>query len=380
MAVLPTLSQLLAPNESAVTDPTEIAQLLSELANHLGVKAIGLRWPLENTARFAISANTVTLSPSTVAELRRGLTTVSEQEERSRLFAPLSLSGRPPGAVFLEQPKGETWNDQDRELALFLGRLLGRCAFLSHREEMGVDQDRLLMRLSDGAVIAGRMAHDFDNILTGLLGFADLSASMVPVGSQPHKYLAEITKAAQRGVIFTEQLHQLSRSGQVRPRRGNISQAITKEETRLREHLPPTIRLEKSIPDGLPDVGIEPEPLSQILGHLMGNAVEACAKGGTVRVEAGPTDLSVPDVDGMLGSISPGPAVAVTVIDTGSGMKPEVFARIFVEPFFTTKVRHRGLGLAIVYRLLRAHRGGIRIDTAEGEGTRVKVALPLARF
>jgi signal transduction histidine kinase len=91
-------------------------------------------------------------------------------------------------------------------------------------------------------------------------------------------------------------------------------------------------------------------------------------------------ELSEAEARGYLGKVAPGPHVLVTVSDTGSGIKPEVRRRLFVEPFFTTKVRHRGLGLAIVCRTLCTHRGGIQIDSVSppGSGTCVRIALPLS--
>lgn len=86
------------------------------------------------------------------------------------------------------------------------------------------------------------------------------------------------------------------------------------------------------------------------------------------------------DALGFLGQVGPGAHIEITVQDAGPGIKPEHRAKLFAEPFFTTKVRHRGLGLAVVYRSLFAHRGGIRIDAAAppATGTGVRIVIPLA--
>ena len=94
----------------------------------------------------------------------------------------------------------------------------------------------------------------------------------------------------------------------------------------------------------------------------MENAVEACPQGGLVRVAAKPVELSEADAKIFLGKAGIGAHLQISVTDTGIGIKPEVRRRLFAEPFHTTKVRHRGLGLAIVYRILCSHRGGIQID------------------
>ncbi len=117
-----------------------------------------------------------------------------------------------------------------------------------------------------------------------------------------------------------------------------------------------------------------------VLGHLMENAIEACPQGGVVRVTARTVELSDADAKTYLGKPVGGSHLLVTITDSGIGIKPDVRRRLLVEPFFTTKVRHRGLGLAIAYRILCAHRGGIQIDAvpAPGTGTQVRVVLPLA--
>jgi len=229
-------------------------------------------------------------------------------------------------------------------------------------------------------VIAGRMAHDFDNILTGIIGFSDLAQPMLQPGSQAAAFVAEIAKVGQRGILFTQQLHQLSRSGQMKPNPGVISTAAAKEELRLKPHMSPNLRVEKDLPASLGPVAVEGAPLQAVIGHLLENAVEACPQGGVIRIVARPMELSEAEAKTYLGRPGGGNHVLVTITDSGLGMKPEVRRRLLVEPFFTTKVRHRGLGLAIAYRILCAHRGGMQIDSvpAPGTGTQVRVVLPLA--
>src|SRR5205814_5962368 len=152
-----------------------------------------------------------------------------------------------------------------------------------------VDPERLAQRLADASVIAGRMAHDFDNILTGIMGFADLAGPMLPVGSQPASFVAEIGKVGQRGIQFTQQLHQLSHGGKVKPTPGSVSAAVAKEEARLRPLQPPGVRLTKDLPPTLPAVAVEAIPLQAVLGHLIANAGEACPPGrlGSVAARQG---------------------------------------------------------------------------------------------
>jgi signal transduction histidine kinase len=120
--------------------------------------------------------------------------------------------------------------------------------------------------------------------------------------------------------------------------------------------------------------------LGVVFGHLLENAVEAVPAGGPVTVTAGVVELGDSDARSYLGRAEAGPHVAVSVRDRGPGIKPDVRPKLFAEPFFTTKVRHRGLGLAIAFRTLAAHRGGIRIEPADGgPGVLARVVLPLAK-
>src|SRR5207244_7387251 len=89
-------------------------------------------------------------------------------------------------------------------------------------------------------------------------------------------------------------------------------------------------------------------------------------------------DLSEADCQEMLGNAAPGPHVEVTVTDTGSGLSPEVRGRLFRELFHSTKMRHRGLGLAVVYGVLQTYRGGIRFGPDPAQGTAVRLFLPTA--
>lgn len=202
----------------------------------------------------------------------------------------------------------------------------------------------------------------------------------MPVNSQPAKFLAEIGKVGHRGIQFTQQLHQLSRSGQVKPQPGQLAQCVAKEDARLRAAAPNGPQLRIDIPTACGLVSLDNAPLTALVGHILENAVEASPPHATVRVSARPVELSVAEARSYIGRASAGPQIELMVQDAGPGIKPEVRAKLFAEPFFTTKVRHRGLGLAIVFRTLHAHGGGIRIDPVPPPetGTVVRVVLPAA--
>lgn len=320
--------------------------------------------------------------PDALRRLKGGEATVlySVPNTAGRVFAAVQPAGRPAGVLWAEKTAGQPWADAERAYLALTARTVERSPAIAAVAGPVIDPDRLYQRLGDAAVIAGRMAHDFDNLLQGIVGFSDLSVPLLSPGSQAAKYVGEIAKVGQRGIVFTQQLHHLSRSGQVKPNPAAVSLAVTKEELRLKPAVPPGVRIEKDVPGTLPAVAVEAGALQSVIGHLLENAVEACPQGGVVRVAARAVELTDADARTYLGRVGVGGYLQITVSDTGSGIKPEVRRRLFVDPFFTTKVRHRGLGLAIAYRVLCSHRGGIQIESVPlpGTGTQVRVVLPLA--
>jgi signal transduction histidine kinase len=388
-----TLSAALAfvPNWWQETaDPAAFDGLLVGWARACGWRACGMVWPADQAPSVVrtIQAGVLTDAapppevPDAVRRIRGGEPTVlySVPNSTGRVFAAVQPAGRTLGLIWAERHTGQAWSETERAYLALVARTMERSPVLSALLGPVLEPEKLFRRLGDAAVIAGRMAHDFDNILTGIIGFSDLALPMLQAGSQPANFVVEIGKVGQRGIQFTQQLHQLSRSGQAKPNPASLNAAVAKEEARLRVAAGPNVRIEKDLPAGLPLVAIEAGPLQMVVGHLLENAVEACPQGGLVRVTARQVDLSESDARGYLGLPTVGPHLLVTVLDTGIGMKPEVRSRLFAEPFFTTKVRHRGLGLAIVYRVLCVHRGGIQFDPvpAPGTGTQVRVVLPLA--
>lgn len=374
---------------SDAASPDALDGLLTGWVRASGWRSAGLVWPAEANPTVAVVARAdgaveAVAPPAELADLVRTMksgppTAVWQVPNSSgRLYTLIQPSGRPVGAVWAERAAAEPWAEADRNYLVLAARLIERSAALAGKIGPVIDSERLNQRLNDAAVIAGRMAHDFDNVLTGIIGFADLSAPLVATLPQPAKFVAEISKVGQRGIVFTQQLHQLSRAGQVKPLPGGIAAAVAKEEARLRPAMPSGLQVVTDLPAGLSAVGMDPGPLGTVLGHLIENAADASPPNGRVVVSAQAVELSVADARTYLGRVGPGTHIEVTVRDAGSGIKPEVRAKLFAEPFYTTKVRHRGLGLAVVYRTLYAHHGGIRVDPVPppDAGTVVRVVIP----
>jgi CheY-like chemotaxis protein len=233
-------------------------------------------------------------------------------------------------------------------------------------------------RLEDAAVVARRLAHDFGNILTGILGFSELALKQVPPDSPVFRFMEEVRRAAEEGAQLTHLLRIFGCRRAVSSQTGSLAVAAAAEADRLRAALRPEIQVRVSVPVNLPPVTVSDELLRMVLGQLLENAREALPGPGVIGLSARAAQLSDSECVDLLGSIEPGPCVEVCVTDTGPGLSPEARRQLFAQPFFSTKPRHRGLGLAVVFGVLRAHRGGFRLDAAPGGGTCVRLYLPPA--
>jgi len=250
----------------------------------------------------------------------------------------------------------------------------------SEIERFATDLDpiRLQHRMQDAGLMSGRVAHAFDNILTGILGFAELTMSQTEARSPVRPFLEEVLRAAQHGVEFTQQLHMFSRCATLTHGPTDLACVAADEEARLRSAVGPGVTLHFAVPADLPPVALEPDMVRQILAHLLDNAREALPGKGIITLQAQRGELRDTLPGELLGQPVLGPCVEVIVADTGPGLTAEARRRLFQEPFFTTKPRHRGLGLAVVYRILQAHRGCFRLESCPGQGTAVHLFLPLA--
>jgi CheY-like chemotaxis protein len=233
-------------------------------------------------------------------------------------------------------------------------------------------------RLEQTVEVVQKLAHDFGNILTSILGFTELALDQLHPEDLVHGHLQEVQRAAEQGARLTNQLRLFSRRGASQPRATPLATALTVEAERLRPAWPAGIRLETDLSADLPPVALESELLAQVLGALLANAREAIADDGVVTVSARPDELPAEGARNLFGDPVPGRCVRVEVRDTGSGLSPEARAGMLRSPFFTTRAKHRGLGLALVYGVLRSHRGGFRLDPGPGEGTVVTLYLPAA--
>lgn len=297
------------------------------------------------------------------------------------LLAASSPAGLPGWLLWVEDAGRARWSGE--EGGALAADALGRGLLAAERRPGWAAQlERLARRqqLEAAARVTRRIAHDFGNVLTGILGFSDLSLAEVEDNGKPlHKFLTELHHSAQNGARFVERLRQFAHHGGNPRAAAPLGPALAREEARLRQLGNAAPRLLASVPDDLPPLAINGDDLARVLEILVENAREASRPGGEpIRVTARLAALSAEDCLDFYGDPRPGPHVEVNVCDGGTGLSADAEGRLFGELFYTSKSRRRGLGLAAAYGILRGHRGGLCLANRPEGGVRARVVVPVA--
>ena len=224
--------------------------------------------------------------------------------------------------------------------------------------------------------LAAGVAHDFNNLVTAIRGYADLLGEQVAEGDPRSDDLREITRAADRAAQLTRQLLVFSRR-QVREFADvDVDVILTDVERMLRRLIGEDIEFVVTTGGGGARVRADEGQLEQVIVNLAVNARDAMPDGG--RLEIGSTRVTLDDSEAAPLELAAGPFLQLRVRDSGTGMEPDVAQRVF-EPFFTTKGpgKGTGLGLSTVYGIIKQSGGSVRLDTEPGRGTTFDVLLPI---
>jgi two-component system cell cycle sensor histidine kinase/response regulator CckA len=296
----------------------------------------------------------------------------------------LVLSGQPHRAVFRRRIAGEEriidttktpiHDDQGQVIGL-----LGVSRDISERNRAQELHEQLLhsQKLESIGLLAGGVAHDFNNILTAIFGNAELAMAELELAGLPPgpvlSHLQQIERSAERASGLTRQLLAFSRRQVSNPQLLDFDQTIRELEKMLHRLVTEDIQLSTQLDAGC-TVHLDPGQLEQVVVNLVVNAGDAMPSGGQLRVHTRVREVGESE---SLGELQAGDYAELIVEDSGQGIATDVQDRVF-DPFFTTKApgKGTGLGLSTVYGIVRQSGGHIRLESEAGQGTRVHVLFP----
>jgi PAS domain S-box-containing protein len=240
------------------------------------------------------------------------------------------------------------------------------------------DRRREAQSLSTAGRLAGGIAHDFNNHLTAITGYSGLALVNLEEHNPVRNDIEEIKRASDRGAAITRQLLTFSGNHPRNMQPVNLNDAVRRVERLVRVMAGENIHLDLSLENDLPLTLADLQLIEECIMHLVANAKEAMPHGGTLQIQTGLRSLNRTRLDAHP-PIGPGEFVTLSVVDTGSGIPPEALPHIF-EPFYTTKLSpvSNGMGLAMVYGIVRQSEGAIVVHSAPKYGSTFRIFLPLA--
>ena len=247
---------------------------------------------------------------------------------------------------------------------------------LSERDELQ-SQLRQAQKMEAVGTLAGGVAHDFNNLLQGIQGYTQLLLMDKTINNTQRKRLKQVEHSAKRAAEHTHQLLTLSRKTESKLQPVNINNEVLHIKDLLQHTIPKTIFIDVQLAQDLKMTNANPSQIGQMLINLGINANDAMPKGGILTIKTQNIILDKAYCHNRL-EVKPGPYILITVSDTGEGIDEEIIDHIF-EPFFTTKKAGKGtgLGLAMVYGIVKSHHGHIMCSSTPGQGTTFYIYLPV---
>ncbi len=260
-----------------------------------------------------------------------------------------------------------------------------RLVFIRDRSEResGENERRALeeqlqhaQKMESVGMLAGGVAHDFNNILMVQKGYCELMRSDLNLDPQVLDGLAQIEACADRATALTRQLLAFSRKQVLQPTVLDVNGLIEDMEDMLKRVVGEGVELSLSLPSKKALVKADPMQLEQVFVNLAANARDAMPEGGALRIEVSAVDLGPDSQQCRLGAAA-GPSIMIAVTDNGTGMDSETRKRIF-EPFYTTKGEGKGtgLGLSTVYGVVQQSGGSVFVESEPERGTTFRLFLP----
>jgi PAS domain S-box-containing protein len=237
-------------------------------------------------------------------------------------------------------------------------------------------QIRQAQKMESIGTMAGGIAHDFNNLLGGMLGYLSIMKTHLYPADRIYRYVELIEKAGERAANLTNQLLAFSRKGKYEIAPVNINESIRNVLNILERTTNKNIEISCSMGDNIPRIEGDPTQIEQTIMNICVNAADAMPNGGKLQIETELVHLDKTFSATHPGA-NPGNYIHITISDTGQGMDKETLSKIF-EPFFTTKEKDKGtgLGMSMVYGIVKNHGGYINVYSEAGKGTIFNIYFP----
>jgi len=284
------------------------------------------------------------------------------------------------GIVCVEHLGGpRRWSGPEREFVASIGERVGLAMMLDTERRLTANLE-VAQRMEAIGLLAGGVAHDFNNILGVILGSAEMGLLGLESGETPREELRAIANAAQHASLLTRKLLAIARKEILHSEEVDLSAVVTKFLPMALSLGGTQVAVRTQLHATPLRVRADPTFLDQVLLNLVSNAAHAMPNGGVIRLETAYAVGSAPEHAVPAGTV-PAPVdgrfARLTVLDDGAGIPPELLGRIF-DPFYSTKGdQGTGLGLAVVYGGVRQHGGHISVESTLESGTTFHVYLPI---
>lgn len=260
--------------------------------------------------------------------------------------------------------------------------ILGVTRDISERKQAEEEKQLLRTKLQQSqkleavATLAGGIAHQFNNALSGIIGNLEL-LELESLGGEVKQHLTSVKDTAHRMIRLTNQLLAYARGGKYQAKSISLSQFVRETLPLIGHTLSPSVHVETDLSPDISVVKADVTQMQMILSALLSNASEAIEDRGSILISCREVKIDN-EMSGNMPGLKPGLYARLTVKDDGKGMNKETKQRIF-DPFFSTKFQGRGLGMAAVYGIIKNHDGWISVDSEPDRGTMVNVYLPVMK-
>lgn len=294
-------------------------------------------------------------------------------------FLPLFFSSRFGLVLWIRSPAGKEWTAEElRSLKVLAQNIKLTPEVWESPGEVTQAVERFVLqeKLHSTGFVTGLLAHEFGNLVTGLLGFGELALSNIPGQTTAHGFISEVCQSGKRAVQWVESLQIFARRRPFGFHSAPFKALIADLEAWMKPRITPEMKFSIQVPEDLPLLAIEEAIGKRLMQNILQNSCEAMRGVGEISLSARQVELSAEKCMGLFGNCSPGHFVEIVVRDSGHGLKKETVRRVFTEPFYSSKHRHRGLGIPTTYGIAYAFGGGFSIQQPD-IGTTFTLYLPV---